>query len=103
MLLDDLWRKQLLADATDGLERELRERGKGVTFDVFRDYLLGDSDLDSATVAERHGVSKTDVSNALAYAKKRFRAHLRTVVVDTVQNDDELRAELAWLFEETTG
>ena len=103
MLLDDLWRKQLLADATDGLERELRDRGKGVTFDVFRDYFLGDNDLDYATVAERHGVSKTDVSNALTYAKKRFRAHLRTVVVETVHNDDDLRAELAWLFEETTG
>ena len=43
------------------------------------------------------------VSNALAYAKKRYRAHLRQAVVETVHNDDELRAELAWLFEEEPG
>ena len=99
-LLDDLWRKELLAQAVDSLEAELRDRGKGVTFEVFRDYFLADDDLDYATVAKRYRISPVDVSNHLSYAKKRFRAHLRSAVLETVQNDDDLRAELAWLFEE---
>lgn len=99
-LLDDLWRKELLAQAVDSLEAELRDRGKGVTFEVFRDYFLADSDPDYATVAKRYRITTVDVSNHLSYAKKRYRAHLRLAVLETVQNDDDLRAELAWLFEE---
>ncbi len=99
--LDGLWRQELLAQAADALEAELATKGKRKTFDVFRDYFLGDDELDYASVAERHGISVTDVSNALAHAKRRYRAHLRNAVADTVRGDDDLRAELAWLFEET--
>ncbi len=99
MMLDDLWRKELLAQATESLAVELRRRGKAVTFDVFRDYYLSEDDLEYAVVARRYGISTTDVSNQLSYAKKRYRAHLRAAVLETVQGDDELRAEMAWLFE----
>ena len=54
-------------------------------------------------MAERHGISKVDVSNALAYAKRRYRAQLRAAVQETVQSDGDLRAELAWLFDEGGG
>lgn len=98
-LLDDLWRREVLGQATAALEAELRGRGKATTFEVFRDYFLGESDVDYAEVARRHGIDAIDVSNRLAYAKKRFRAHLRSAVLETVQDDEALRAELAWLLE----
>ncbi len=99
-LLDDMWRRELLARAADETERELVAAGRGVVFAVFRDYFLGNEELDYAAVAQRHGISKTDVSNHLARAKQRYRAHLRSAVLETVGGDEDLRAELAWLFEE---
>jgi hypothetical protein len=44
-----------------------------------------------------------DVSNHLALAKNRYRAHLRSAVLETVGGDEELRAELAWLLEKEPG
>ncbi len=100
-VLDDLWRQELLARAADALERELASRGKEVVFAVFRDWYLQPEDgVDHATLAERHGLSRTDVGNHLALAKERYRAQLRRAVLETVHGDDDLRAELAWLFEE---
>lgn len=99
-LLDDLWREALLAQAAEELEAELRAAGKELVFRVFRDYYLGEEELDYATVAARHGVTTVDVSNWLQLAKKRYRARLRAAVLETVQGDDELRAELAWLLAE---
>lgn len=97
-VLDDAWRRELLAGAAAALEAELEERGALVRFRVFRDYFLGDEELDYAAVAERYGITKVDVSNHLTQAKKRYRAHLRDAVLETVGGDDDLRAELDWLF-----
>lgn len=96
--LDDLWRQELLSQAARALEDELRGRGKDRAFEVFRDYFLSDEELDYGQVAARHGIDKVDVSNALSWVKRRYRAHLRAAVLDTVGNDAELLAELDWLF-----
>ena len=101
-VLDDLWREELLAQAADGLESELREKGKARAFQVFHDYFLGDEELDYATVGTRYGINTMDVSNHLSYAKQRYRAHLRRSVLATVGQDEDLRQELAWLLEETS-
>lgn len=101
-LLDDLWRKALLAQAVEALERDLRAREKELAFEVFRDCVLADEDVDHRTVAARHGITPVDVMNRLAFAKERFRAHLRAAVAATVGADDELRAELAWLLDGRT-
>ncbi len=97
-VLDDLWRRELFARAAAETERELVEAGREVVFAVFRDYFLAGDDLDHAAVAARHGLSRTDVSNHLARAKQRYRAHLRAAVLETVGGDEDLRAELAWLL-----
>ena len=87
--------------ATEQLESELDALGKQVHFAVFRDYFLAnEDDLDYGQVAERHGISSTQVSNYLMYAKRRYRALLRTVVMETVSNPEDLEDELRWLFGE---
>ena len=43
-------------------------------------------------------MTKVDVSNRLAYAKRRFRELLRAQVAETVRDEAELRLELEWLF-----
>lgn len=98
--LDAAWRSELLAQAADALEAELAARGRPAVFAVFRDYYLEDEELDYAALAERHGISTVDVSNHLMHAKRRYRALLRSTVLETVGSDEELRAELAWLFAE---
>jgi len=99
-VLDDLWRRELIGHALERLEAELRTRGKETAFALFRDSYLALDELDYAALAARHGVTRTDVSNALTHARKRFRAHVRNAVQETVRDDDALRAELRWLLEE---
>jgi RNA polymerase sigma-70 factor (ECF subfamily) len=96
--LDEAWRKELLAGATDGLQTELEDQGKPLYFAVFHDFFLSDEELDYAAVAARHKITKVDVSNYLAHAKRLYRAHLRALLIETVQGDEDLRAELDWLF-----
>ena len=86
-MLDDLWRRELLARAAADTERELVDSGRGVIFAVFRDYFLSEEELDYEAVAQRHGVTKIDVSNYLTYAKRRYRLQLKNVVLDTVRAD----------------
>jgi RNA polymerase sigma-70 factor (ECF subfamily) len=97
--LDDAWRRELLQHAQELLQRELEQGGRGVHWALFRDYFLAEGDEpDHAALAERHGITKTDVSNWLDHAKRRYRAILRSVVADTVGDEEELQQELQWLF-----
>ena len=59
-VLDELWRRELLAHAADALERELREQGKARVFAVFHDYFLGEEDLDYAAVARFYDEGATE-------------------------------------------
>ena len=95
-----MWRRELLANATDALERELMDGQRPVAWEVFRAFHLEEPAPDYATLAERFGISKVDVSNRLQYARRRFRAQVRAVVSETVGDDEQLRAELDWLFGE---
>jgi RNA polymerase sigma factor (sigma-70 family) len=99
--LDDAWRRELIERARERLETELEAGGRRTYYLVFRDYFLdeGEDDaLDYAALATRYGIAKTDVSNWLDYAKRRFREILRAMVVETVSDEETLREELRWLF-----
>jgi RNA polymerase sigma-70 factor (ECF subfamily) len=98
--LDEAWRRELIDRAREELERELESTGRRQHWLLFRDWFLeeGDGEPDQAALARRHGVTKVDVSNRLAYAKRRFRELLRAQVAETVRDEEELRDELAWLF-----
>lgn len=98
-VLDDAWRAELLQRAQVQLQRELESGGRAVHWALFRDYFLAAGDEpDHAALAQRHGVTRTDVSNWLDHGKRRYRAILRQLVADTVTTDDELQEELRWLF-----
>ncbi|HEX5050322.1 MAG TPA: ECF-type sigma factor [Planctomycetota bacterium] len=100
-VLDEAWRRQLLEQARADLQHELEANQRGAYYLLFRDYFLADEpELDHNTLAARHGVSRTDVSNWLDYSKQRYRARLRALVAETVGDEEELREELLWLFGE---
>jgi RNA polymerase sigma-70 factor (ECF subfamily) len=97
--LDDAWRRELLERASQELQRELEGSGRTTYWSVFRDFFLaGEEQPDHATLARRHGITRTDVSNWLDYGKRRYRAILRAFVADTVSTAAELDDELRWLF-----
>lgn len=97
--LDEAWRRALLADARDRLEAELQRNGRGAYWRLFDDYFLADGEQPThAQLAERHGVTRNDVSNWLDYGKRRYRALLREIVTETVATPEELEQELRWLF-----
>jgi RNA polymerase sigma-70 factor (ECF subfamily) len=99
-VLDDAWRRELVERARTRLEAELEGGGRRTYYLVFRDYFLddGDDDRDYAAIAARYGISKSDVSNWIDYAKRRYRALLRSLVIETVSDEESLQEELSWLF-----
>lgn len=100
-VLDSAWRRELIERAQGALEAELEAGGRHSTWLVFRDWFLDEDaakDLDHAALAARHAISKPDVSYRLDYAKRRFRAVLRSLIAETTDSEDALRDELAWLF-----
>lgn len=97
--LDEAWRRELLERAHEALRQELAAGGRGRYYALFREFYFVAGELPSyAELAARHGCSKTDVSNWLDYAKRRYRALLREQVAETVRDEAELAEELRWLF-----
>jgi RNA polymerase sigma factor (sigma-70 family) len=103
-ILDEEWRRELLERARELLEAELAAGGRQTYYLLFRDYFLderqgtGGDEVDYAGLAARYGITRTDVSNWLAYAKRRYRELLRGLVQDTVSDEADLQEELRWLF-----
>jgi RNA polymerase sigma-70 factor (ECF subfamily) len=99
-VLDDAWRASLVDEAFQRTRRELESAGRAAVFEVFREYYLAPGEApDYRTLAQKHEVSTTDVSNHLMRAKRLFREHLRALVLDTVSSADDLEHELRWVFE----
>ena len=99
--LDEAWRRELLERALRSIEEELSAEGKRTYYLLFRDYFLDEgeagADVDHEALAARYGITRTDVSNWLDHAKKRYRERLRALVLDTVSDRDELDLEMRWL------
>jgi hypothetical protein len=99
-ILDDLWRDETLRQAAALLERELVAEGKAKWWALFDDHIRADSNPTHAELAERHGISRIDVQNWLARCRVRYREALIQIVGRTVDGDNALAEELAWLLEE---
>lgn len=97
-VLDDAWRREVLERAVARLEAELVSSGRATQYLVFRAAFLADEELDHATIAARHEVTTTDVSNWLARCKRRYRELLREVVLETVSDEAEVQEEMRWLL-----
>lgn len=97
-ILDEAWKTAVVRAAVERTRAELERDGRAVAFAVFRDWFLEDEvELDHRTIAERHGISRVDVANHLARAKRAYREQLRDLVRETVGSGPDLEDELAWL------
>ena len=98
-ILDAAWRNELVHLALRRLEEELAASGKDRMFAVFRDYVIDpDRQTDYRSLADRHRITTTNVSNYLSRARARYRVHLKSLVTETVATPSDLEEELAWLF-----
>jgi len=71
------WVRSLFAMAVEELREDLSSRGKHVHLALFQQYDLmdpeGERPLSYQELADRHGISVTQVTNYLALARRRFR------------------------------
>ena len=101
---DEEWTRALFAGAVATLAATCRERGKPHVFALFERYVLDDLGDDAAPrpsyadLAREHGISVTDVTNHLAWARREFRAAALDALREITASDEEFRAEARDLF-----
>lgn len=98
----DEWVRQLFALAVERLEAECGALGKDVPLEMFRAYDLapdaGDARPSYEELARRHDVPITQVTNFLAWARRRFRAHVLDRLRELSASEAEYRADVRELL-----
>lgn len=91
------WALEVLAAATERVEREYRSSSRGELFDALRGELAGAS-APHAEVAERLGTSAGAVKVAAHRLRERFGESLRAIVAETVASPAAVDAEIGALL-----
>ena len=93
--------RSLLGLTVAALKEECAARGKGVHFRLFERYDLDDSRADGLTyeaLAGEFGISATDVTNHLAFARREFRRILLEKLREITATEEEFRLEARYLL-----
>lgn len=96
------WVRSLLGLAVEDLRQECEQAGKRIHFTLFERYDLEAPDrqerLSYAELSREFGVPITQVTNHLAFARRRFRTHLLDRLRATTGSDEEFRDEARHLL-----
>jgi RNA polymerase sigma-70 factor (ECF subfamily) len=93
------WALNVLDLALKRLEEGYRDRGDLETFKALSGHMAHDrSDEPYEVVARRLNRSEGTVKVQVTRLRERFRAELREVVAETVGDDDQVEAEIGFLF-----
>lgn len=100
------WTRSLFAAALEALEARCRAEGKNVHLTVFHRYVIDpeiapepDARRPSyAALATELGLSVTDVTNHLSWARRTFRELLLDTLREITANEEELRSEARAVF-----
>lgn len=87
------WVRSIFESAVESLRVSCKDKGKEVHFRVFELLQLSDQRLSYAAVAAELGISVTDVTNRLSYARREFRAIVLDVLREVTASEQELRDE----------
>ncbi|HEY9226774.1 MAG TPA: sigma-70 family RNA polymerase sigma factor [Gemmatimonadaceae bacterium] len=90
------WIRSVFEQAVDRLRAECQSTGKGVQLAIFEKYdVVGPSSTPPsyASLATEHGVPETQVTNYLAFARRRLRHHVLETLAALTATDEELAAE----------
>jgi RNA polymerase sigma factor (sigma-70 family) len=90
------WVRHVLSLAAEAFRADCSARGKTEHWDVFRRYHLeADEPPSYAELASAFGISVTDVTNRLSYARRTYRRIALDLLRDLTANEEEFRAEAA--------
>jgi RNA polymerase sigma factor (sigma-70 family) len=96
-LFDQEWVRSVFGLAVEELRRQCEERGKGVHFILFERYDLSGPDastrLTYAQLGAEFGLTATQVTNDLAYARGQFRKLLIDQIRATTGSEEEFQME----------
>lgn len=101
-LFHDEWVSRVFALAFGALEAECRASGKETQLALFRAYDLADEAVAPRPgydeLARRHALPVTQVTNFLAWVRRRFRAHVLDRLRELSTSDAEYRADVRELL-----
>ncbi|HEV3438098.1 MAG TPA: hypothetical protein VG122_12105, partial [Gemmata sp.] len=96
--------RQLFELAVEGLRRQCQEGAKHVHFALFESYDLKDhqakESITYAALGAKFGLTTTQVTNYLAWARRQFRELVLDALRSSTGNEEEFRIESARLFGE---
>jgi RNA polymerase sigma factor (sigma-70 family) len=99
---DAAWARSLVGAAVSALESLCEEQGRRPYFTVFRRYVLQDDEdgprPSYAALAEELGLSVSNVTNYLAWARREFRALLLEELREVTTSEEEWRSEARLLL-----
>jgi RNA polymerase sigma factor (sigma-70 family) len=91
------WIRALFELAIERLRGELVESGKGTHYAIFEAYDIAGRDAATPVtyreLAERFEIPETQVTNFLAYARRRLRQHVLDALSELTGSDEEMAAE----------
>ena len=93
------WIRSLFALAVDGLRELCDQRQRERTFRLFEEYdLADDQSISYEKLSERYAIPLTDVTNALAWARREFRRIALERLREICGSEDEFHREARSLF-----
>ena len=93
------WVRSLFALAVEDLRALCANRERDRAFQLFEAYdLEGDDKISYGEIAQQHGIAVTDVTNALAWARREFRKIALERLREICGSDDEFQRETKTAF-----
>jgi RNA polymerase sigma factor (sigma-70 family) len=93
------WVRSLFTLAVEDLRKLCEMRKREMTFRLFEEYDLdGEENISYASLAQKYGVPATDVTNALAWARREFRRIALERLREICGNDEEFQREARAVF-----
>ncbi|NUP05385.1 MAG: sigma-70 family RNA polymerase sigma factor [Polyangiaceae bacterium] len=91
---EDEWKKHVLERALERLREDLRASKKTEHLTVFeRFHLETDTPPSYSAIASELGITVTDVTNRLSYARRKLRAMVIDILREITASEEEFRAE----------
>jgi RNA polymerase sigma factor (sigma-70 family) len=93
------WVRSLFTLAVDDLRILSETRKRDTAFQLFEEYDLdGDAQVSYESLAQKHQIPATDVTNALAWARREFRGFALQRLREICGSDEEFRREARSVF-----
>jgi len=98
-LFEKRWALTLLERVMTSLREQYEKRGKGKVFEQLSPFLGAKSGVDSySEIARNLGISENAVRVSVFRLRQRYSSELRSHIAETVDSDEEVAAEIQFLF-----